>query len=589
MLTLEETIEQILKHLPEYDKKDILEMIEQKRQELGPDVINDESAAMIVARELGVDLLQDSPRARTKIEELTEGTRNVTLTAKVVNVGTVRTFSRRDGNDGMVASIVVADTTGKIRVALWDDMTRAVSEGHVTVGSVVQIRGAYAKKGLRDSLELNLGSRGGLRVLEDDEAEDLDLEVPESEMTKLAVLEDGMYDLTVLVKVSRVFGLSTFTRKSDGAEGKVLSLMGADESGSRRIVFWDKHAEDMENVKEGEVVRITGTYTRVSRTGDVEVHSSRSSGIEREIKGKLESVQASQTYQASEPLGRKTISELTSDMRNVDVEGKVSRIFPPNDWEKDGKEGKVQNIFIVDASGLELRVTFWNETVELITDLKDGDVIRVKHGYVREREGQIELQLGRLAQVEINPGDSPLDQLELPESPQQTFVSPDRVPIGTINEDSEGKTIEVAGIVVGISQTSPVYPACPSCRKKAIEEDGEYECKTCGKVEKPDYRMAYKITVDDGSSSIKVTLFGGPGEKLMQMSAQEAQKLIEETKEENEPIRVNQDRILGRYITITGRVNKFRDAIEVTASRLEFTSPVEEVKKLRGEVEDLMD
>jgi replication factor A1 len=294
MLTLEETIDQILKHLPEYDKKDILEMIEEKRQELGPDVINDESAAMIVARELGVDLQQDSPKARAKIEELIEGSRNVTLTAKVVNVGTVRTFSRRDGNDGKVASIIVADSTGKIRVALWDEMTRAVSEGHVTVGSVVQIRGAYAKKGLRDSLELNLGNRGGLRVLEDHEAEDIDLEVPESEMAELASLEDGMYDLTILAKVSRVFGLSTFTRKSDGEEGKVLSLIGADESGSRRIVFWDKLAEEMENVKEGEVIRITGTYTRVSRTGDVEIHSSRSSGIERGVKGKLESVQASQ-------------------------------------------------------------------------------------------------------------------------------------------------------------------------------------------------------------------------------------------------------------------------------------------------------
>ncbi|UCE09984.1 MAG: hypothetical protein JSW61_13580 [Candidatus Thorarchaeota archaeon] len=589
MLTLEETIEQILKHLPHYDKKDILKMIEEKRQELGPDVINEESAAMIVARELGVDLLQDSPRARFTIEDITEGSRSVTLTAKVVNVGTVRTFSRRDGNNGMVTSIVIADSTGKIRVALWDEITRAVSEGHVTVGSVVQIRGAYAKKGLRDSLELNLGRLGGIRVLEDYETEDLDIEVVDSEVSKLGELEDGMYDLTILARVTRVFELSTFTRKSDDTEGKVLSLIGADETGSRRIVFWDKHAEDMENVEEGEVIQITGAYTRASRTDDVEIHSSRSSTIERGIKGKLESVEASPAAKTSEPLGRKTISELTPDMRNVDVEGKVTRIFPPNEWEKDGREGKVQNVVIVDESGLELRVTFWNETVELITDLKDSDVIRVKHGYVREREGRIELQVGRLGQVEINPGDSPLDQLELPESPQQTFVAPDRVPIGTITEESEGNTIEVAGIVVGISQTSPVYAACPSCRKKAVEDNGQYDCRTCGKVEKPDYRMAYKITLDDGSSSIKVTLFGRPGEKLMQMTAQEAQKLIQETKEEKEPIRVSQDKILGKYITVQGRVNKFRDAIEVTASRLEFTDPIEEVKKLREEVEDLMD
>ena len=80
-------------------------MIEEKRQELGPEVINDESAAMIVARELGVDLHQISPAARQKIEDITETTRNVSITARVDNIGGVRTFSRKDGGgDGKVAS-----------------------------------------------------------------------------------------------------------------------------------------------------------------------------------------------------------------------------------------------------------------------------------------------------------------------------------------------------------------------------------------------------------------------------------------------------------------------------------------------------
>ena len=43
----------ILKNSSEYDLKDILKLIEDKRKELGPEVVNEESAAMIVARELG--------------------------------------------------------------------------------------------------------------------------------------------------------------------------------------------------------------------------------------------------------------------------------------------------------------------------------------------------------------------------------------------------------------------------------------------------------------------------------------------------------------------------------------------------------
>ena len=56
VLTLEETIELILKNIPDYDRATVLKLIDEKRQELGPEVINDESAAMIVARELGIDL-----------------------------------------------------------------------------------------------------------------------------------------------------------------------------------------------------------------------------------------------------------------------------------------------------------------------------------------------------------------------------------------------------------------------------------------------------------------------------------------------------------------------------------------------------
>ena len=270
VLTLEETIELIMKHFPDNDRKAIMKMIEEKRQELGPEVVNEESAAMIVARELGIDLHQVAPTTRQKIEDITESTRNVTLTAKVVNIGPVRTFSRKDGGEGKVASIVVADETGQIRVAMWDDITAAVSQGAVSVGDVVQIRSAYVKKGLRDALELNLGRMGGIRVLDDYEIEELSLDVS-SPVTKIGELEERMFDITLTAKVERVFNLSTFTRKSDGSEGKVLSIIVADDTASTRLVFWDSHAEQMTDAKEGEVIRITGAYTKLGRNEDVEI------------------------------------------------------------------------------------------------------------------------------------------------------------------------------------------------------------------------------------------------------------------------------------------------------------------------------
>ncbi|MFQ5832763.1 MAG: DUF2240 family protein [Candidatus Thorarchaeota archaeon] len=589
VLTLEETIELILKNT-DYERQDVLKMIEEKRQELGPEVVNEESAAMIVARELGIDLQQISAKARLKIEDITESTRNVTLTAKVINVGSVRTFTRKgEGGEGKVASLVIADETGEIRVALWDERTRIVSEDVVKTGDVIQVRGGYVRKGLNDRLEVNMGRMSGIKVLDEYELEDLDIEIGEAPAGKIAELQDRMFNITLLAKVQRIFPLSTFTRKSDGTEGKVLSMIVADETGSTRLVFWDKDAEQMESAKEGEVIRVKGAYSKTGRYGNIEVHGGRSSQIERGLKIKIDAVEVAPGTTAPTPIGKKEIAEITTQMRDVDVEGRVVRVFPINTFDREGGEGRVQNIIIADETA-QIRLTFWNEDVEKIESLQEGDIISVTHAYAKEGfRGGVEVHAGRKAEIEINPKGSRLEQLALSDlSLQPRSIAAGRVMIGHIDENSEGKSVEIYGIVVGITHASPVYPACPSCRKKVEETEGKFTCSVCGDVKKPEYRMLYKITVDDGSGSIRATLFGETGEELLEMTAEKAHELIEKSGNKLEPLEQNSDRMLGRYVAVQGRVSRFRDSLDVTASGLTFPDPVEESKRMRQTIDELM-
>jgi len=715
VLTLEETIELILKHSSDYDRKGILRLIDEKRQELGPEVVNEESAAMIVARELGIDLQQVSPNARMRVEDITESSRSVTLTAKVVNVGALRTFSKPSGGEGKVASIIVADETGQIRVALWDEMADAIEEGPITLGSVVQIRGAYVKKGLRDALELNLGRMGGIRVLDEYEAEDLDIKTAESKSAQIADLQDRMFDVTLTARLDALYGISTFTRKSDGAEGKVASATMTDDTGSVRVVFWDQYADQMKDAKPGEVIRLSGAYTKTGRNGEVEVHAGRSAKIERGLKQKISAARtpakAAGAKSVVEAVGRKSIVDLSVEMRDVDIEGKVAKVFPPTSFEREGKQGKVQNIVIGDESGtvratfwnedaekvkdlqegdviriqhgyvkegfrggveyhagrqsdiqinpsdthldqLDLsemraksvveavgrksivdlsvemrdvdiegkvakvfpptsferkgkqgkvqnivigdesgtvRVTFWNEDVEKVKDLQEGDVIRIQHGYVKEGfRGGVEYHAGRRSDIQINPSDTHLDQLDLSEIAVRPAIQAGRVMISEIDDAAEGKTVEVCGIVVVPSRTSPVYASCPKCRKKTEEKEGKHYCVNCGKVEKPEYRMLYKVTIDDGSGSIRVTLFGKTGEELLQMTAQEAQELIAKSGNKTLPIEKNSDKVLGRYVAVRGRVARFREALEISANELILVNPIEEAKRLRESVTKLV-
>ncbi len=584
MLTLEETIELILKNSSEYDRKDILKLIEDKRKELGPEVVNEESAAMIVARELGIDLQQVSPKARLRIEDITEENRSVTLTGKVVSVGTVRTFSRSGAGEGKVASIIVGDETGQIRVALWDEVTSAITEGAINVGSVIQIRGAYVKKGLRNALELNLGRMGGIRVLEDDEAKELEIKTAEGGTAHVGDLHDRMFDVTLTVRLDRLQNLSTFTRKNDGAEGKVMSAVGVDETGSVRVVFWDDHAEQMQDAKEGEVIKLTGAYTKTGRNGEIEVHAGKSAKIERRVKQKIAAPKTAATLTTAQVIGRKNISELSVEMKDVDIEGKVAKVFPPTAFEREGRAGKVQNVLVADESGTA-RVTFWTEQVDFIKDLQQGDVIRISHGYVKEGlRGAIEYHVGRRSEIEINPEDTDLAQLDLSEIAQRPAVQAGRVMIGQIEDETEGKTVELCGIIVAVARTSPVYASCPNCRKKTEERDGKFYCAVCGKVDKPEYRMLYKVTVDDGSGSIRATLFGKTGEDLLQMTAQQAQDLIVKAGNKSFPMEQNSNKMLGRYVAIRGRVSKFRDSLEVSASDLLVVDPLEEIRRTREDV-----
>jgi replication factor A1 len=594
LLTLEETIELILKHRSDYERKDILTMIEEKREELGREVINDESAAMIVARELGVDLHQISPKARQKIEDITEATRSIALTAKIVNIGTVRTFSRKDGGgEGKVASIMVSDETGSIRVVLWDDLTNAVTEDVISIGDIIQVRGAYVKKGLGDALELNLGRMGQIRVLEDYEIEDFNINFADSSTgtQKITDLKDGLFNVSLKVKVQRVFRLSTFTRQRDKSEGKVLSIIGADETGTVRLVFWDDKAAEMENADEGEVIQLRGVNTRLNRDGtEVEVHVGRAASIERGLKEKIDAVEAVQSVGGSEPLGMKAIADLTTGMWDVDIEGKVITVYDVTAFTtKDGKDGRVRNVILADESG-KTRVTFWNDDVDKIEDIKEDDIIKILHGYVKEGfRGGVEFQVGRKAEIHINPKGSKLKKLDVSQVALQPMAKASRILIEDIDDNTEGKNVEICGIIVNLSQSmSPIYQACPSCSKKLESTGDGYVCKSCGKTDKPEPRMLYKITIDDGSGSIRVTLFGKVGEELLQLTAEEANEMIKKTGKEEQPLIENADKVVGRYIAVYGRVKKFRDSFDLSASGFEFADPIKEIKRMKEEIQKEM-
>ena len=83
---------------------------------------------------------------------------------RITGIDTIREFVKRDGSIGKVANVYVTDDSGRIKVALWDDHTKLIER--IDVGSLIKVIDGYAKIGYNDEVELSIGWRGKIDLLE---------------------------------------------------------------------------------------------------------------------------------------------------------------------------------------------------------------------------------------------------------------------------------------------------------------------------------------------------------------------------------------------------------------------------------------
>ncbi len=142
-------------------KAEIVNLIEKKKIELNG-LVSDEGAAYIIANELGVKFLPDRADELLKIESIVPGIKRVNTVGRVFKVFSVASFKKGE-KEGKVGSFLFGDETGVIRVVLWNDLTRLLSDDRICVGDVVRVSGGYSRKS-RDSVELHLASYSRLVV-----------------------------------------------------------------------------------------------------------------------------------------------------------------------------------------------------------------------------------------------------------------------------------------------------------------------------------------------------------------------------------------------------------------------------------------
>jgi len=313
----------------------------------------------------------------------------------------------------------------------------------------------------REAVEEKVEQMGGLAD-EETAAMLLAHELNEGEVETIADIEPGMDEVKFIAKVMAIGDLKTFERDGEDEDGRVINVEAADETASVRLAFWDGQAVDIDDgmLSVGDVLRVKGRPKDGYNGLEVSVDK------------------AEQDDDATvdvEPGDGSTVEALTMGQSDVTLRGLVLDTDSVRTFDRDdGSEGKVSNLTLGDETG-RVRVTMWDDRADRATEIAPGTAVEVVDGYVRERDGALELHVG---------DDGAVDEID-----EAVDFQPDADPIDAVEMD---QTVDIAGVV---RSADPV---------RTFDRDDGSE----GQVR--------NVRIQDATGDIRVALWGDKADKDIQ-------------------------------------------------------------------------
>jgi len=224
------------------------------------------------------------------------------------------------------------------------------------------------------------------------------------------------------------------------------------------------------------------------------------------------------------------ISEIGTGMKNANLIGKIIRVFPVREFERNGRKGKVCNFILADETS-NIRIVLWDTNhISLFESgkIKENDVIEIKNGNIRGQE----IHLSNFS--ELRKSNEVLNEIRTEK----------------IMEDAEifglkdGMGARIRGVVVQMFPARFFY-VCNECGRKASQDAEGFKCEEHGKVNANE-RAILNFVLDDGTETIRAVLFSEAIEKL----------IPEKNLKEPEKWNVFRNDLLGNELWVSGNVRK---------------------------------
>lgn len=203
-----------------------------------------------------------------KIVDLKRDMTSVDVIARVVAVGSVREFERPSDQVGKVVDLLLEDSTGMVRLAIWDEQTKNVA--NLSLGDVVRVKNAYVRERV-GRIQLNLGKYGVLEVNPINiDQESVPLACQENVLVDELMI--NMQNVTVHGDIATLPILRSVTT-SKGKKVKLADFMLEDESGEVKTTIWRALADVVEGLPVGSRIEVKNAYVREGLDGSPELSS----------------------------------------------------------------------------------------------------------------------------------------------------------------------------------------------------------------------------------------------------------------------------------------------------------------------------
>jgi replication factor A1 len=438
--------------------------------------------------------------------------KDVTILGIITKIQDTITFQRKDGNDGYVKSIEVADDTGSIRVTLWNDDTNI----EFNKGDIVKIIGGnieyddYATNGYR--VNTNWNTRF---IINPEGNEELvnNLKELQSNLGPLPIIsvQDIEEDGEEIDIVGRIVSLndSREFHRDDGSNGIVRSADFADQTGIVRVSFWDDKATDS-NLQLSKPFQLENARTKLGMYA-VELNIGKTARVI--LLDENDAADLPSFSELEEMLYEmKKIDELDEDDRNIRV---VARILDMQDIREfnreDGTPGMVRTIDLADDTG-SIKASLWDSKTNL-QEFDVGSAVKIENPRLAFRDDRIELNIGNNSNI-VSPSEEELNSL--PTFDELKDIIYQSKTIDSLNDDDIN--VKVSGTLNDPFGEKLVLLRCPNCNNPIEMIDDEYVCDYCGEeIEEPKYLLMLPAKLVDDTNSIQITFFGKLVEELLGM------------------------------------------------------------------------